>query len=195
MSGVHPAFGAWRRNHRIFSCYLRGIPYGEIAKQHNLSLPAVHAIIRATSHNLWVAWAKWLRAQGQCRRLAMELRMLKLGLEPPEDRPIETLNPPDNVLAGWKRAGVHTVNQLRSIDPITVVSSTGMRTIYMRWAILALDELGLSHLLRLPRSFNKSRKAQKLLGMQALPYDKLDTIRGQRYDRPGRPRKRDGAGA
>lgn len=79
--------------------------------------------------------------------MAMEIRQLRLGLEPAPDRPIETLNPPACWLKWFKEARVLTVNELRAVTTDILLDRPTFPKGAIDWAIMRLDREGLSHAL------------------------------------------------
>jgi hypothetical protein len=103
--------------------------------------PRIRHHVRA----LWIADAQWKKAEARCRALAMELNLLRIGKEAPPDKPIESLAPPECWRKAWLRAGIETVNQLRSIDPVTLLAQWRFPRGALDWAVMKLDREGLSH--------------------------------------------------
>lgn len=136
------------RGRDIVRKWAEGMEYLDIAEFHGMTVKGVREILPQYLKGLWHARYKWRMAEMRCRAMALELRCLRVGLECPEDQPLETLNPSEKSLKIFKRAGVHTVNQLRSVDGVVLANSDHFRRSALVWAILKLDELGLSHRLR-----------------------------------------------
>jgi hypothetical protein len=138
------------RNRRIFFCYIGGATREWIAQRYDLTVEQVQNAIHSQAIMLYKAADRWRLAEANCRRLRMDLMMERYGKEY-RDRPIETLKPPAIWLKWFKQVGITTVNQLRAVEADQLFMERGFPMRALEWAILALDKLGYSYVLKRPR--------------------------------------------
>lgn len=140
-----------QRAQRLFNGWAGGKTYADLAAAEGLTIEQVRKIIRYYVRELWRTHYKWRMAEARCHALAIELRLLRLGKDCP-DQPIESLSPPACWLKAFRRAGVETVNHLRTVDAETLLVRLRFPAGAIDWAIMKLDKLGLSHVLKRPES-------------------------------------------
>jgi hypothetical protein len=137
-----------QRSLAMFDLWLAGKSHEQIAQRFETTPSEARRLIGLTIGDLRVARRKWKLAEIRCRALAMELRSLRLGQDCP-DRSIVALGPPPRWLKHFKAAGIETVNQLRSVTIEFLLSRPKFPWPAATWAVLRLDELGLSHVLKI----------------------------------------------
>jgi len=141
---------SYRRSRRLFGFFVRGKTPQELAEQYHITVDQVRTILKSHVKVCHVARNKWLAAEARCMALSMELALLRMGLEAEPDQPIETLDPPKQWLELFRRHGVLTVRQLRSIENNALLYKHRFHGNAIQWAILKLDRMGLSHRLVMP---------------------------------------------
>jgi hypothetical protein len=151
------------RVHHMFLRWLYGSTMDQIAVDNKISKTTAVARVAQHVKSLWRSHAKWRLAEIKCHAMSMELRLLRMGKEAQPDRPIETLHPPAPWLKLYKNVGIDTVNQLRAVDTETLLAHWRFRVGAIDWAILALDKLGLSHVLNLPAYLQQVRQGPPTL--------------------------------
>jgi hypothetical protein len=155
------------RGREMLKAWASGVPYQEIALLHGTDVPTARRVVRGYLRGLWKAKHKWKQAELRCRELATQLAWERLGKQPPPDQPLESLDPSARALRVLNRAGIRTVNQLRSIDTAYLLDRDHFPRQVLVWAILKLDSLGLSHRLRAERgrdSLPKGEEYRALVG-------------------------------
>jgi DNA-binding CsgD family transcriptional regulator len=140
-----------KRAHRIFNAWVAGMPYAEVAAKEGITVDQLRVLITRHVKILRESIRKWHMAEARCLALSMELRLLRIGKEAPPDQPIETLNPPKCWLTEFHHEGIMTVNQLRAVDSEMLLSRWQFPIGAVDWAVMKLDKLGLSHVLRRPK--------------------------------------------
>lgn len=138
------------RERNIMKAWAEGMTCYKIAQFHDMTLSSARDVISKNLKGLWKAKYQWKMAEMRCRAMALELRYYRLGQVPPEDKPIESLGPSIRAVEQWKKIGITTVNQLRSVDPDILMNWRIPRRAIV-WAILKLDAAGLSHRLSVYR--------------------------------------------
>ena len=130
----------------MFTHWATGYTYQQLADSCGKTIPDVRQAIKTEIQHLAKAREKWLAAERRCRALGMALRLVHLPAD--QDQPLESLKCPPRWLKHFQAAGVTTVNRLRSIDTEMLISRYRFPAPAIDWAIVKLDRLELSHVLR-----------------------------------------------
>lgn len=152
------------RSREMFRRFIGGRTLQEISKEFSAPPDEIRRLIRMHVKVQWVCARKWKLAEVKCRALSMELRLLRMGKEAPEDKPIQSLEPPKRWLAAFLSADIDTVNKLRSVDTDLLRANWRFPNHAIDWACMKLNSLGLSH--RLTRHFDARGKR-----LDKLPYE------------------------
>ena len=132
--------------------YTRGVPYDELARRHRMTKDGIRCVLRDQLRSLRCAYRKWKLAEARLKVVTMQLRYALLSKEYTEDPPLDVLDPPPRWKAALEGAGVKTVGKLRAVDGDVLLMMLHFPTRALEWAILALDERGLSHHLRMRKN-------------------------------------------
>ena len=188
----------WHRKRKILSEYLRGSTYEELAKRHRMTVSGIRTTLKWHIRPLMEAYHHWKMAEVKCEVLAWRLRKALYDRDYSEDPPLDSLDPPDCWKKALEQVGITTVGQLRTVSTellsMSGWASNGRRVTQqcIMWAILTLDERGLSHRLHL-RKIGAAAICKRLRPQPVDSHGIMKTT-GGRYGRHDGHTGGDGAG-
>jgi hypothetical protein len=158
------------RERQIFVDYVTGKPVEEIAKFNRMTVEDTRYIINRRLRRLVKAERKWIAAEDKCRELAIENRQLLLRYAMADKRNFSHIKMPMRYREWFARAGVKTLGRLRAVNTEDLFRVPGFPSAAIGWAIMALDDKGLSHNLFVQKkSIVRSKLARQLNVMGVKP--------------------------
>lgn len=133
------------RERQMFIDYVTGKPVDDIAKRNRMTVEDTRYILNRRLRRLVKAERKWVAAEDKCRELALENRQLLLRYAMADKRNFSHIQMPMKYRKWFEKAGVTTLGRLRAVNSEELLKIRRFPSAAIAWAIMALDDKGLSH--------------------------------------------------